>query len=627
MDQGQAVQSENRHGFAKPARRRGLNAPPPHSRRLRDAFPRAVFGFCLVTIIAIVTLLGSPGAARGQQNPTAGNTVYAEAIGTANLRSGPGVNFEVVGSIAAGSRYPVLGRSARFPWFFINFGEGRGWVFVDLVKVYGQVESVPFIADDTPGQRGQPPTTPAPQGTQASPQAIVTSAVAPSATGIVVPIQSLTPSVTPSVTATAAFNVYAEAQGELNVRYGPGTDFPRIGILKPGERYPILRRHTQFNWVEIAFDQVAGGRGWILRDAVKVIGNLNSVPATNMTSFGYPSLTPTANQVVAVAPPWAVNATVAPDPKLAQIGDGVFKYLLSSKFEPNSPRVASAFLMDLKTGAAVSLVPGVAFSGMSLIKIPILVEVYRKLDNPPTDDIAVELAQMMICSNNDATNAMLALSGDGDMVVGARAVTETLSALSLSHTFITSPIRSDPRATLAPVGTIKTTADQQMADPDPFNQATPADLGQLLAAIYTCARDGTGPLIDRFNGQFTVTECRQMIRLLSSDKIGVMIEAGVPSSVQVAHKHGWVDETLGDAGIVFSPGGAFVLVVMMYERPVLIWPNEFPRVSEIARAVYNAYNPTAPQPSVVSSIIPEVCTLPDALMRDLRALELPGLNQ
>lgn len=591
------------------------------------------FGFILrsslLVALGVMIVLLSPGVARGVQT-----IVQAEAIGSANVRSQPGTNYEVVGKIEAGTRFRVMGRSSHVPWIYIDFVEGRGWVFNDLVRIYGDVSTVPYISEDTKGAPGTPLPPPTQPGavatnTSAAPQP---TAVEPTPTNVPLPSMAVQPptaaqptqqipSTQPQPTATLNASVIAETQGELNVRYGPGTDFKRIAILPTGARVAVLRRHNTFPWLEIGSDVIPGGRGWAFKDALKIItGNVNTLPATSARDFGYPTLTPTNDQVVGAALPWTQGTPNAPAPgqNLQRLGINVFEYFLNTRFEPNTSRQASAFIMDLKTGQAVSLVPNLAFSGMSLIKIPILVEAYRKMDFLPDTEIAVQLAQMMICSNNDATNAMLAFSGDGDMLAGTRNVTNTLQTLGLKNTFITSPIRSDPRATPVPVGPFKTQADQTSTDPDPFNQATPADLGYLLSGIYYCANDGSGALTATFPNAITQDECKKMLLLLSSDKIGVMIEAGVPETMRVAHKHGWVDQTLGDAGIVWSPGGDFVLVVMMSERPVLRWTQEFPRVSEVARSVYNYYNPTARMSAINPKTIPESCTLPDELLKELR---------
>ncbi len=555
---------------------------------------------CCVCLLILLSITGL-SSVRGQE------TVLAEALGSANLRSGPGISYPAVREIKSGTRYPVIGRSARFPWLLLNLGDGQGWVFADLVKVTGNINSVPFVDESA--------TINAPAVSPTVDSAITTVAITST------PGATLTPQSTPTTPA----GIYAEAIGETNVRYGPGTDFPRVGVLKTGNRYQVLRRHTQFKWIEISFPDVAGGRGWVFVDAVKINGNLNSVPTTNATTFGYPTLTATPNMVLAAQPPWLTAPRPTPDPSLVKLGNELWSYLLSAKFAPFTERQASLFLMDLRTGQAISLNPGVAYSGMSLIKIPILLAVYRKLNGPPTPEQAATLAEMMICSDNYATDAMLRLLGDGDAIEGARVVTTTVQQLGLHNTFIVGQFQPNPKATPAPLSTIKTDVDQVSTDPDPLNQSMPSEMGELLGAMYQCALDGTGPIINAFGEDINVTECRQMLRLLSADKINVMIEAGVPTNVRVAHKHGWVEGAVGDAGIVFSAGGDYVLTVAMAQKKI-IWPQEFPKVSELSRIVYNAYNPTALLADIHPGSIPE-CGQPDpTLLRDIQASSMPPIH-
>ncbi len=67
----------------------------------------------------------------------------------------------------------------------------------------------------------------------------------------------------------------------------------------------------------------------------------------------------------------------------------------------------------------------------------------------------------------------------------------------------------------------------------------------------------------------------------------------------VAHKHGWVTpygviETLGDAGIIFSPGGDYILVIFLYHPQQLIWDNTSFLVGQLSEAIYNFYNLNTP---------------------------------
>lgn len=119
----------------------------------------------------------------------------------------------------------------------------------------------------------------------------------------------------------------------------------------------------------------------------------------------------------------------------------------------------------------------------------------------------------------------------------------------------------------------------------------------LLADIYQCATSGGGALIAAFPDKINSQICQQMISFLALDKIGVLIEAGVPEGTQVAHKHGWITEpssgviqNISDAGIVYTPGGNYVLVIFAYHPVQTIWEPVSALFAQMSQAVYNFYN-------------------------------------
>ncbi|HVO44070.1 MAG TPA: serine hydrolase, partial [Aggregatilineales bacterium] len=291
---------------------------------------------------------------------------------------------------------------------------------------------------------------------------------------------------------------------------------------------------------------------------------------------------------------------VAGDPKLAALASQLYDYLLGQNYAPYSEQVASLFILDLQTGASYSLYPGVAYSGMSLIKIPILVTLYRKIGKLPTNLETGWIAQMMVCSDNLASNAILRFIGNGDPFKGGGEVTTVMAQLGLTDTFLLSPFSDDPSITPEPVQTIKTDVDQTTAGPDSLNQTSPASLGWLLHDIYQCALDGSGPLVDTFSDAFDTNKCRQMLRALSADRIGKLFEAGLPPGTLIAHKHGWIDDTRGDAAIIFTPGGNYILTLEMHTRSNQFsdYKGTFLVASEVSRLVYNAYNPDRPVDAV-----------------------------
>ena len=164
--------------------------------------------------------------------------------------------------------------------------------------------------------------------------------------------------------------------------------------------------------------------------------------------------------------------------------------------------------------------------------------------------------------------------------------------------FIIAPFKV-PDATPVPVRAPTTNADQIRALPDYSNQLTVDNMGWLLASIYQCANTGDGALMTKLPGQFTGQKCRQMLNIMSDNNLDepLMMSAGVPPNTRVAHKHGYIDDTHGNAGIVFSPGGDYVLVVAMHGPVWLEATNTFPLISDLSRTVYNYLNPTAPDDS------------------------------
>jgi beta-lactamase class A len=134
-------------------------------------------------------------------------------------------------------------------------------------------------------------------------------------------------------------------------------------------------------------------------------------------------------------------------------------------------------------------------------------------------------------------------------------------------------------------------------DPDPYNQTTPPEMGSLLQDIYLCSQYGGGSLVAAFPGDITQGECHEMVNLLSSNLIGVLIQAGLPEGTRFAHKHGWSVDSLdglihqmADAGIVYSPGGNYVLCIYQYHPVQLVFDPVNLLVADLSRIVYNYYN-------------------------------------
>lgn len=536
-----------------------------------------------LAVMACVAILAAVRAGEAYQDAP----VMAEAVGQANLRGGPGIDYLPVGEIVAGTRYPVLARHTRVPWLQLEVpGVSEAWVYQDLVTVHGPLSAVPETSAFPP--QGTLAPLPAPSATPAAPQA------APAG----VPAQ---PTLTPTLSGPTATTL-----GEANVRFGPDVTYPVIAEVGAGETFRILERHAIVPWLHIALDDSPTGSGWIFSDVVTVTGDLFSVPATSADAFSYPTLTPTPQTVIVDIAPWQ-GAPVPEGQLAATLGEELHSYLLEQGFSPYSDRIASVFVMDLTTGDTFTINDNVAFSGMSLTKIPILAAYFQRNPHPATSDEALLLTDTMMCSENTSTNRLLERVGDGDSLVGAQRVTAFLQSLGLDDTFIMRRYVIGPDDDPPSAGTISTGADQVRTQPDTYNQITPSDLGWLLASIYTCAENETGLLVERYPDAFDAQTCRRMLYAMDTNEIGVFLEAGVPADARVIHKHGWIGDTHGDAGIVIGPDGTYVFVATLYGRGWLEFDQSSPVLAELARLTWNALNPQRPLDATRSTIVPAEC--------------------
>ena len=74
-----------------------------------------------------------------------------------------------------------------------------------------------------------------------------------------------------------------------------------------------------------------------------------------------------------------------------------------------------------------------------------------------------------------------------------------------------------------------------------------------------------------------------MLRLLLQEQVYHVIVAGVPEEIPVAHKTGNYENATHDAGIVWGPGGPYLVVVLSDQ------PWEWDPVVRVSRAVYDYF--------------------------------------
>ncbi len=269
----------------------------------------------------------------------------------------------------------------------------------------------------------------------------------------------------------------------------------------------------------------------------------------------------------------------------------------------NYDGLAEIYLYDLQTleelhfayqqGNYLSTQPDIAFTAASTIKIPVMVSAFRRIKEPITPEIEDLIELMIERSENGPTDTLMQRLISPER--GPLEVTKDMQALGLTNTFLAGYFYVG-----APLlQKFSTPANQRtdvFTDPDIYNQTTALDMGMLLEDIYQCSLNGGGALAAVFPGDFTQSKCQSMITYLARNKIAVLLQAGVPEGTQIAHKHGWVTSldgvihSIADTGIVYTPGGNYILCVFLYHPVQLVWEPVNNMVTKISSAIYNYYN-------------------------------------
>jgi hypothetical protein len=259
--------------------------------------------------------------------------------------------------------------------------------------------------------------------------------------------------------------------------------------------------------------------------------------------------------------------------------------------------IVGIYIADPVTDDRIEINSDVIYSGMSVVKIGILLDTILhfegQLPDEETQDMMLNLVTDPTGSNYWA-NLLLGIIGDGNQFEGCRRTTARMSELGLNRTFIREPYRleiEEEEARLGP-GLAKPHFLQGpvSANPDPFIQTSAHDMGALLEMIYDCSQ-GEGKLLEDYAGGITSQGCQLILDDLKQNPVRTMIGAGIPEGTPLAHKHGFAYDTHADAGAVFSPGGDYIIVHFQYApTDWLVWAISQPIFEDVSFATYNFFN-------------------------------------
>lgn len=273
------------------------------------------------------------------------------------------------------------------------------------------------------------------------------------------------------------------------------------------------------------------------------------------------------------------------------------------------PGVTSILVHNLETGEKIyESNADYILSGMSIVKIGIMVEVYRYLNGQVDEQTHQELLDMLGSEScNPCANRLMAMVGGGSASAGASAVTGTMRRLGLSNFRLCAPFRvvegwDEEGQIVWAVNAVESLAFTQAQIPryDSCVRATPREMANLVEMIYHCSQN-TGLLRDVYPNIFTPQICEDMLDIMAANDLRNMLGSGIPDWVKLAHKHGfsgydvpWGD-TRGEVGVIFSPSTTWLISFYIWEdTPWINWGINQPLYRDVSNMLYNYFEAEQP---------------------------------
>jgi uncharacterized protein YraI len=255
--------------------------------------------------------------------------------------------------LESGTKLNATGRSADSRWLTIETATGTAWVQTDQVIAY-DVQQLPQVDLPAPVSTAVEALTAdeATASSESTSAVSTTVATAPATTAIA------------ATTAPAATRESAEApiatvsttSTRLNVRAGPGTDYPIVDKAEPGDQYVVLGRNEAGDWLQLALSDAEDGFGWVAAEYTQVSGEIadlavsDAVRAAPVEAADQP-VTPSA----AASNPVASTQAIATTGSTGLRGTIVFQQSIGGMIYAYD--LATGKLWELTTGADPAISP------------------------------------------------------------------------------------------------------------------------------------------------------------------------------------------------------------------------------------------------------------------------------
>lgn len=224
---------------------------------------------------------------------------------------------------------------------------------------------------------------------------------------------------------------------------------------------------------------------------------------------------------------------------------------LMSEYKTIDP---SIFVWDYETGKYVDIKASVPYSAASIIKIPVLIQLFKSM----------EANQLTIYDEMTLTPYYKA-EGSGDL---QRAPLDSKYTIDdLARVMIEKSDNSATNMLISAVGSM-TDVNSGIRSWGLKNTYLSNWLPDIAGTNYTTTKDLATMLYNLDNPGFLNINSREyMIDYMSHVENNRLIQAGLDKKALFIHKTGDIGKMLGDAGIVYVPNGKKYIVAILANRP------------------------------------------------------------
>lgn len=215
---------------------------------------------------------------------------------------------------------------------------------------------------------------------------------------------------------------------------------------------------------------------------------------------------------------------------------------------------SSIYVWDYNDNNYVDINADEVFSAASIIKLPVLVALFKN----------IEYGQTSIYDEMLLTDIFRA-EGSGGLQY--KAENSKYSIDTLARVMITNSDNSATNMLMTKIGGMPS-VNRQIKDWGLANTHVNNWLPDLEGTNYITARDMGRLLFNLDNPKFLTGSSREKIfSYMSHVKNDRLIPAGLGAGADFMHKTGDIGKMLGDAGIVYAPNGQKYIVVILANRP------------------------------------------------------------